>query len=43
MENMAKHNYCMECAALILRKAREELDGLTRELGAAETLTPEGS
>lgn len=42
-ENMSKHNYCMECAALILRKAREELDGLTRELGAAETLTPEGS
>jgi hypothetical protein len=35
-ENMPKNNYCMECAALILRKAREELDGLTRELGTAE-------
>ena len=35
-ENMSKNNYCMECAALILRKAREELDGLTRELGTAE-------
>jgi len=34
-ENMSKHNYCMECAALILRKAQEELDGLTREMGTA--------
>jgi hypothetical protein len=25
----------MECAALILQKAREELDGLNHELGAA--------
>ena len=34
-ENMAKNNYCMECAVLILRKAQEELDGLTREIGIA--------
>ncbi len=34
-ENMSKHNYCMECAALILRKAQEELDGLTREMATA--------
>jgi len=34
-ENMSKNNYCMECAALILRKAQEELDGLTREMGTA--------
>jgi hypothetical protein len=25
-ENMSKHNYCMECAALIPRKAREEVN-----------------
>lgn len=25
----------MECAALILQKAQEELDGLTREMGTA--------
>lgn len=31
-ESMMKHNYCMECAALILRKAKEELHGLTLEL-----------
>lgn len=31
-ENMAKHNYCMECAALILQKAKEELDVLEHEL-----------
>ncbi len=42
-ENMAKHNYCMECAAMILQKAREELDGLARELEAAGTSTPSGS
>jgi hypothetical protein len=34
-ENMSKNNYCMECAALILQKAQEELDGLTREMGTA--------
>jgi len=34
-ENMSKNNYCMECVALILRKAQEELDGLTREMGTA--------
>jgi len=39
-ENMAKHNYCRECAALILQKAKEELDGLAREVGAAGTSTP---
>lgn len=32
-ENMTKHNYCMECAALILQKAKAELDGLAEELG----------
>jgi len=31
-ENMTKHNYCMECAQLILEKAREDLNGLMREL-----------
>lgn len=31
-ENMAKHNYCMECAALILQKAKEELDVLEHKL-----------
>ena len=31
-ENMSKNNYCMECAALILEKAREELNQLTGEL-----------
>lgn len=30
---MTKHNYCMECAALILQKAKAELDGLAKELG----------
>jgi hypothetical protein len=35
-ENMAKHNYCMECAALILQKAREELAQLTTELAPGE-------
>lgn len=42
-ENMTKHNYCMECAALILQKAKEELDGLAHELMAADTSTPQGS
>lgn len=31
-ENMAKNNYCMECAALILRKAQEELNQLLWDL-----------
>ena len=31
-ENMTKHNYCMECAALILQKAREDLSDLILEL-----------
>lgn len=35
-ENMSKHNYCMECAALILQKAREELAQLTNELAPGE-------
>ena len=30
-ENMSKNNYCMECAALILQKAREELACLITE------------
>lgn len=34
-ENMAKNNYCMECAALILQKAKEELDELTRGMDTA--------
>jgi hypothetical protein len=29
---MSKNNYCMECATLILQKAKEELDGLAHEL-----------
>ena len=35
-ENMSKNNYCMECAALILQKAREELAQLTNELAPGE-------
>ena len=35
-ENMSKHNYCMECATLILQKAREELAQLTNELAPRE-------
>jgi len=31
-ENMSKNNYCMECAALILRKAQEELNQLAGEV-----------
>ena len=42
-ENMSKNNYCMECAALILQKAKEELDGFTRELGTAEAPSSMGS
>lgn len=42
-ENMSKHNYCMECAALILQKAKDELDGLFHELRAGETSVSEGS
>lgn len=42
-ENMSKNNYFMECAALILQKAKEELDGLSHELRAVETSTPEMS
>ena len=45
-ENMAKHNYCMECAALILRKARQDLAQLMGELepgeqrGRIDAMTP---
>ncbi len=42
-ENMSKNNYCMECAVLILQKAKEDLDGLTRELGTAEAPSSMGS
>ena len=35
-EIMAKNNYCMECASLILEKAREDLDGLIREVSNSE-------
>jgi len=35
-ENMTKHNYCKECAALILQKARAELANLTNELAPGE-------
>lgn len=42
-ENMSKNNYCMVCAALILQKAKEELDGLTRELGTVEAPSSMGS
>ena len=42
-ENMSKNNYCMECAALILQKAREELDGLAHEMRAAVASSPDGS
>ena len=35
-ENMSKNSYCMECAALILQKAREELAQLTNELAPRE-------
>jgi hypothetical protein len=42
-ENMSKNNYCMECAALILQKAQKEIEGLTRELGTADTTSSMGS
>ncbi len=32
----------MECAVLILQKAKEELDGLAHELMSADTSTPQG-
>lgn len=35
-ENMSKNNYCMECAALILEKAREDLNGLIRVVSNSE-------
>lgn len=35
-ENMSKSNYCMECAALILRKAGEELSQLSGELDSPD-------
>jgi hypothetical protein len=41
-ENMSKNNYCMECVALILQKAKEELDGLTREWELQEHHPPWG-
>jgi hypothetical protein len=31
---MAKNNYCMECAQLILEKAKEDLSGLILECDA---------
>ncbi len=33
-ENMSKNNYCMECARLILQKARQDLDCLCDEIEA---------
>lgn len=38
-ENMAKNNYCMECAALILQKAQNELNALLFEV-SNETQPP---
>ena len=35
-ENMSKNNYCMECAALILQKAKEDLAQLTNEQAPGE-------
>ena len=35
-ENMAKDNYCMECARLILQKAKEDLNGLILELDGGD-------
>ena len=35
-ENMSKNNYCMECAALILQKAQEELACLITESESKE-------
>jgi hypothetical protein len=29
---MSKNNYCMECAQLILEKAKEDINGLFLEL-----------
>jgi len=31
-ENMSKNNYCIECAQLILKKAKEDISGLFLEL-----------
>ena len=33
-ENMRKQNYCMECAALVLEKAQDELNTLMDEMEA---------
>lgn len=38
-ENMSKNNCCMECAALILQKAKEELDGLEHELARKDAVS----
>ena len=35
-ENMAKNNYCMDCAQLILQKAKEDLNGLILELDGGD-------
>ena len=35
-ENMSKSNYCMECAARILRKASKELSQLLGELDSPD-------
>ncbi len=35
-ENMSKNNFCMECAALILQKAKEDLAQLTNEQAPGE-------
>lgn len=35
-ENMSKNNYCMECAQLILEKAKEDINGLFLELNGSD-------
>ena len=35
-EGMVKHNYCVACACEILRKAKDDLEGLTAELDSGE-------
>jgi len=38
-ENLSKNNYCMECAALILQKAKQELERLEHELARKDAVS----
>ena len=38
-QGMVKHNYCLDCANLVLQKAKEDLNCLTDELTATDFST----